>query len=105
VSQLAGRFRVRGAPSRIRLYVRKEALLSSQIEGTKSSFADLLLFENEAVPGVLIDDVEKVFNYVAAMQHGLGRIRRGFPLSLRLIPDSRNPVCAADTGRTKHRAI
>jgi Fic family protein len=42
------------------LYVRKEALLSSQIEGTKSSFSDLLLFENEAVPGVPIDDVEEV---------------------------------------------
>src|SRR5437879_11921449 len=41
------------------LYVRKEALLSSQIEGTKSSFSDLLLFENEAVPGVPIDDVER----------------------------------------------
>lgn len=67
------------------LYVRKEALLSSQIEGTKSSFSDLLLFENEAVPGVPIDDVEEVSNYVAAMQHGLRRIKRGFPLSLRLI--------------------
>src|SRR3989440_1622369 len=67
------------------LYVRKEALLSSQIEGTKSSFSDLLLFENEAVPGVPIDDVEEVSNYVAAMQHGLRRIAGGFPLSLRLI--------------------
>jgi Fic family protein len=67
------------------LYVRKEALLSSQIEGTKSSFSDLLLFENEAVPGVPIDDVEDVSNYVAAMQHGLRRIKGGFPLSLRLI--------------------
>jgi len=67
------------------LYVRKEALLSSQIEGTKSSFSDLLLFENEAVPGVPIDDVEEVSNYVAAMQHGLRRIKGGFPLSLRLI--------------------
>jgi Fic family protein len=67
------------------LYVCKEALLSSQIEGTKSSFSDLLLFENEAVPGVPIDDVEEVSNYVAAMQHGLRRIRGGFPLSLRLI--------------------
>jgi len=44
------------------LYVRKEALVSSQIEGTLSSFADLLLFENEAVPGVPIDDVEEVSN-------------------------------------------
>ena len=67
------------------LYVRKEALLSSQIEGTKSSFSDLLLFENEAVPGVPIDDVEEVSNYVAAMQHGLRRIKGGFPLSLRLV--------------------
>lgn len=67
------------------LYVRKEALLSSQIEGTKSSFSDLLLFENEAVPGVPIDDVEEVSNHVAAMQHGLRRIKGGFPLSLRLI--------------------
>jgi Fic family protein len=67
------------------LYIRKEALLSSQIEGTQSSFSDLLLFENDAEPGVPIDDVEEVANYVAAMQHGLRRIAGGFPLSLRLI--------------------
>src|SRR6266478_3187390 len=67
------------------LYIRKEALLSSQIEGTQSSFSDLLLFENNAEPGVPIDDVEEVSNYVAAMQHGLRRIAGGFPLSLRLI--------------------
>ncbi len=67
------------------LYVRKEALVSSQIEGTQSSFTDLLLFENEAVPRVPIEDVEEVSNYVAAMQHGLRRLRGGFPLSLRLI--------------------
>jgi len=67
------------------LYIRKEALLSSQIEGTQSSFSDLLLFENDAEPGVPIDDVEEVSNYVAAMQHGLRRIAGGFPLSLRLI--------------------
>lgn len=67
------------------LYVRKEALLSSQIEGTQSSFSDLLLFENDAEPSVPIDDVEEVSNHVAAMQHGLRRIAGGFPLSLRLI--------------------
>lgn len=67
------------------LYVRKEALVSSQIEGTQSSFTDLLLFENEAVPSVRLEDVEEVSNYVAAMQHGLRRLRGGFPLSLRLI--------------------
>ena len=67
------------------LYVRKEALVSSQIEGTQSSFADLLLFENEAKPRVPVEDVEEVSNYVAAMQHGLRRLKGGFPLSLRLI--------------------
>lgn len=67
------------------LYVRKEALVSSQIEGTQSSFADLLLYENEAKPHVPVEDVEEVSNYVAAMQHGLRRLKGGFPLSLRLI--------------------
>ena len=67
------------------LYIQKEALLSSQIEGTQSSFSDLLLFESDAEPNVPIDDVEEVSNYVAAMQHGLRRIAGGFPLSLRLI--------------------
>ena len=67
------------------LYVRKEALVSSQIEGTQSSFADLLLFENDETPHVAVEDVEEVSNYVAAMQHGLRRLRGGFPLSLRLL--------------------
>ena len=83
------------------LYVRKEALLSSQIEGTKSSFSDLLLFENEAVPGVPIDDVEEVSNYVAAMQHGLRRIKGGFPLSLRLIREIHGILFRAGRGANK----
>jgi Fic family protein len=66
-------------------YVRKEALLSSQIEGTQSSFSDLLLHESEEAPGVPLDDVEEVSNYIAAMNHGLKRLRNGFPLSLRLL--------------------
>jgi len=66
-------------------YIRKEALLSSQIEGTQSSFSDLLLYESEEAPGVPLDDVQEVSNYVAAIEHGLRRIRDGFPLSLRLI--------------------
>jgi Fic family protein len=61
--------------------------LSSQIEGTQSSFSDLLRFESDAEPGVPIDDVEEVSNYVAAMQHGLRRFAGGFPLSLRLIQE------------------
>jgi len=68
-------------------YVRKEALLSSQIEGTQSSLSDLLVYEAEGVPGVPIDDVQEVSNYVAALDEGLLRMRDGFPLSLRLIKD------------------
>jgi Fic family protein len=67
-------------------YVRKEAVLSSQIEGTQSSLSDLLLFENDAVPGVPLDDVEETSNYIAAMNHGLVAIESGrLPLSNRLL--------------------
>jgi Fic family protein len=66
-------------------YVRREALLSSQIEGTQSSLSDLLLFELEEAPGVPFDDVVEVSNYVAALDHGLSRLRGGFPLSNRLL--------------------
>lgn len=66
-------------------YVRKEAVLSSQIEGTQSTPSDLLLFELKEAPGVPLDDVTEVSNYVRALEHGLKRIRGGFPLSNRLI--------------------
>ena len=66
-------------------YVRKEAVLSSQIEGTQSSLSDLLLFELDEAPGVPLDDVVEVSNYVAALEHGLKRLREDFPLSNRLI--------------------
>src|SRR5262245_45953 len=56
------------------MYVRKEALLSSQIEGTQSSLSDLLLFEAEEVPFVPLNDVQEVSNYVAAMNLGLSRL-------------------------------
>jgi len=68
-------------------YVRKEAVVSSQIEGTQSSLSDLLLYEQAAAPGVPVDDVQEVSNYVAALNHGLKRLREGFPLSLRLIQE------------------
>ena len=58
-------------------YVRKEAVLSSQIEGTQSSLSDLLLFELNEAPGVPVDDVVEVSNYVAAVDHGLARLRAG----------------------------
>lgn len=67
------------------MYIRKEAVLSSQIEGTQSSLSDLLLFELEEAPGVPLVDVSEVSNYVAALEHGLSRCREGFPLSNRLI--------------------
>jgi Fic family protein len=65
--------------------VRKEAVLSSMIEGTHSSLADLMLFELDEQPGVPLDDAREVSRYVAALEHGLARLRGGFPLSLRLI--------------------
>jgi Fic family protein len=83
------------------MYVRKEALLSSQIEGTQSSLSDLLLFENEAAPGVPIDDVREVSNYVAAMTHGLERLKGGFPLSLRLIREMHEILLSGARGATK----
>lgn len=69
----------------IYLYLRKEAVLSSQIEGTQSTLSDLLLFEAEDQPGVPPDDVVEVSNYVAALEHGLRRVRTDLPLSLRLL--------------------
>ncbi len=82
-------------------YVRKEALLSSQIEGTQSSLSDLLLFENQEVPGVPIEDVQDVSNYVAALSHGLKRIREGFPLSLRLIREIHEILLSRGRGSNK----
>lgn len=66
------------------MYVRKEAVLSSMIEGTQSSLADLLLFELDQEPGVPLEDVREVSNYVAALDHGLRLLKEGLPLSLRL---------------------
>ena len=61
-------------------YVRREAVFSSQIEGTQSSLSDLLLFELEEIPGTPLDDVVEVSNYVAALKHAMGRLSEGFPL-------------------------
>ena len=82
------------------LYIQKEALLSSQIEGTQSSLSDLLLFENERTPGSSISDVEEVSNYVAAVNHGLKRMRGDdFPLSLRLIREMHAVLLRGGRGR------
>ncbi len=82
-------------------YVRKEAVLSSQIEGTQSTLSDLLLFELKEAPGVPIDDVVEVSNYVRAMEHGLRRIRGGFPLSNRLIREIHEVLLSRGRGAGK----
>ena len=82
-------------------YVRKEALLSSQIEGTQSSFSDLLLYETKETPGVPLADVEEVSHYIAAMSHALKRLRGGFPLSLRLIRETHGILLSGGRGKNK----
>lgn len=82
-------------------YVRKEAVLSSQIEGTQSSLSDLLLFELDEAPGVPLDDVIEVSNYVAALDHGLARLREGFPLSNRLIREIHAVLLSHGRGASK----
>ena len=82
-------------------YVRKEAVLSSLIEGTESSLSDLLLFELHEVPGVPLDDVTEVSNYVAALDHGLARLRGGFPLLGRLLREMHGILLASGRGSAK----
>ena len=82
-------------------YVRREAVLSSQIEGTQSSLAQLLLFELDEAPGVPLDDVVEVSNYVAALSHGLDRLQGGFPLSNRLIREMHARLLAQGRGTEK----
>ncbi|MDX1419613.1 MAG: Fic family protein [Rubricoccaceae bacterium] len=84
------------------LYVRKEAILSSQIEGTQSSLTDLLQHEDGAAPGVPLHDVQEVSNYVAALDHGLDRLRNDdFPLSLRLIREVHEVLLQDGRGANK----
>jgi Fic family protein len=83
-------------------YIRKEAVLSSQIEGTQSSLSDLILYESDEIPGVPIEDVGEVLQYVNAMNHGLKRLRMDdFPLSLRLIREIHEVLLATGRGSEK----
>jgi Fic family protein len=67
-------------------YIRKEAVLSSQIEGTQSSLSDLLLFEADVAPGVPVGDVEETANYLIALRHGIDAVSTGrLPISSRLL--------------------
>ena len=85
------------------MYVRKEAVLSSQIEGTQSTLSDLLRYETEAQVGQPIDDIREVSNYVDAMMFGLERLRGdpAFPLSLRLIRDMHAHLLESGRGESK----
>jgi Fic family protein len=86
VGQLEGVSRTVDPDRLLYMYVRKEAVLSSQIEGTQSTLSDLLEYENDAVPGTPLEDVQEVSRYVAALYHGLERMQSGeLPLGLRLI--------------------
>lgn len=82
-------------------FVRKEAVLSSQIEGTQSSLSDLLLYEQAETPGVPLEDVEEVSRYVAAVNHGVKRLREGFPISLRLLREVHEVLLQTGRGSTK----
>ena len=82
-------------------YVRKEAVLSSQIEGTQSSLSDLLLFELDEASGVPLDDVVEVSNYVAALEQGLRRLAEGFPLSNRLLREIHAVLLSKGRGSDK----
>jgi Fic family protein len=82
------------------MYVRKEAVLSSQIEGTQSSLSDLLVFESGDAPGVPMDDVTEVSCYVSAMNYGLERLKE-LPLSLRLMREIHSKLMNNSRGGNK----
>ena len=83
-------------------YIRREAVLSSRIEGMQSTLSDLMLFELTQVPGVRVDDVVEVSNYVSALEHGLRRIREDyFPLCNRLIREIHKKLLSSDQGSIK----
>lgn len=82
------------------MYVRKEAVLSSQIEGTQSTLSDLLRFETEAQAGQPVDDIREVSNYVDAMMYGLERLEK-LPLSLRLIREMHARLLQSGRGGSK----
>ena len=77
------------------MYIRKEAVLSSQIEGTQSSLQDLLTAEARIFTPNRANDVDEVVNYVSAMNHGLRKLSE-LPVSVRLIP--RNPCRTPSRG-------
>ena len=86
----------------IYMYVRKEALISSQIEGTQSSLHDLILFENNEKPNISIEDVEEVSNYVKSINYGINKLDEGFPICLRLLKEIHKILLKGIRGQYKH---
>jgi Fic family protein len=88
------------------MYVRKEAVLSSQIEGTQSTLDELLRYENQALAGKPLDDITEVSNYVDAMMYGLARLRdesaQGLPLCLRLLREMHARLLRSGRGEGKN---
>jgi len=84
------------------MYVRQEAVLSSQIEGTQSTLEDVLSFEMHVRENERPSDVREVVNYVAAMRYGLEQVTGdGLPLSLRLLKDIHARLLTGTRGSTK----
>lgn len=79
-------------------YVRKEAVMSSQIEGTQSSLSDIMLYEMEGVPGVPMDDVQEVSCYVSALDLGIQRIREEQPISFRFLTELHQALMTSGRG-------
>ena len=87
------------------MYVRREAVLSSQIEGTQSTLDDLMKYESEHAVGVPVPEAEEVSTYVAALNHGLKRLHEGFPLSLRLVREVHEILLKHSRGYNKRPGI
>lgn len=102
IGRLDGAIPVIDIPLFTYMYVRKEAVLSSQIEGTQSSLSDLLMHESDQVPGIPLEDVQEVSSYVSALDHGLARIRSGFPVSNRLIREIHQVLLSHGRGSHKN---
>lgn len=82
-------------------YIRKEAVLSSRIEGTQSSLADLMLYEADGAPGVPVDDVQEVSCYVSALEHGVDHLHRGLPICTRLMNEMHRRLMTQGRGMGK----
>lgn len=86
-------------------FVRKEALLSSQVEGAQSSYTDLLLYEMDAVQDDQREDAEEVANYVVALEQSLQKLREGFPISLTRIRDMHKILASGSRGTNRQAGI